>query len=315
MWFSGEVETFKQAKKQQHVPGATSKLLNSCHRNIEPGRDHTTFVDASNEFHHDFSCSMVINNLQIANVAMLLHHLQKLDDDLRVWPDENLTFSTLLSVHDVVQAISKHTDSHHLSLTVATDKIGLALEPLEPWPMSTHKIFDACDFLEKLKPSNKQKNNNMCQVPCASNNAKFKRNGFVQIQNCFFIFTLEEAILTDQMNHQFGPRKPSFHVFFWYQGTVDPNHGGIIQQMSFTLIGPISMRDLPDVIGSENRENFVGRRRSQKHSHCNVANWENSPCLLFTGWGLGNWSLIRNIIFTTLFKAMLGCLAITFKIL
>lgn len=80
--------------------------------------------------------------------------------------------------------------------------------------MSTHKIFDACDFLEKLKPSNKQKNNNMCQVPCASNNAKFKRNGFVQIQNCFFIFTLEEAILTDQMNHQFGPRKPSFHVFF-----------------------------------------------------------------------------------------------------
>ena len=45
---------------------------------------------------------------------------------------------------------------------------------------------------------------------------------------------------------------------------MDPNHGGIIQQMSFTLIGPISMRDLPDVIGSENGGEFRGKKKESK---------------------------------------------------
>lgn len=81
---------------------------------IEPGRDHTALVDAADELHYDLSCSMVVDNLQVANVAVLLHHLQKLNDDLGVWPDQNLAFSTLLGIDDVVQAISQHADSHHL---------------------------------------------------------------------------------------------------------------------------------------------------------------------------------------------------------
>lgn len=92
----------------------TGKLLDSCHRNIEPGRDHTTLVDAANELHHYFSCSVVINNLQVSNVAVFLHHLQKLDDDLGVGPDQNLALSTLLSIDNVVQAIAQDTDSNHV---------------------------------------------------------------------------------------------------------------------------------------------------------------------------------------------------------
>lgn len=101
----------------------------------------------------------------------------------------------------------------------------------------------------------------------------FKRNGFVQIQNCFFIFTLEGAILTDEMNHRFFDHEPPFFSrFFLYQGTVDPNHGGIIQQMSFTLIGPISMRDLPDVIGSENQRILWGEEEEVKNA--DTAMWQ-----------------------------------------
>ena len=100
---------------------------------IEPGRDHTALVDAADELHYNLSCSVVVDNLQVANVAVLLHHLQKLNDDLGVWPDQNLAFSTLLGIDDVVQAISQHADSHHLHNECKRQlwRVGLALEPLQ----------------------------------------------------------------------------------------------------------------------------------------------------------------------------------------
>lgn len=90
------------------------KLLNSRHGDIESGGNHTALVDAADELHDNLSCSVVVNDLQVTNVAVLLHHLQELDDDLGVWPDQDLSLSTLLGIHDVVQAIAQHTDSHHL---------------------------------------------------------------------------------------------------------------------------------------------------------------------------------------------------------
>ena len=81
---------------------------------IKPRGDHTALVDAAGELHNNLSCSVVIDDLNITDVAMLLHHLQKLDDDLGVWPDQDLTLSSLLSIHDVVEAIAQHADAHHL---------------------------------------------------------------------------------------------------------------------------------------------------------------------------------------------------------
>eukprot|EP00438_Fugacium_kawagutii_P023127 Skav201078 [mRNA] locus=scaffold299:3913:4400:+ [translate_table: standard] len=67
-----------------------------------PRRHHTALVDAADELHDNLSCSVVVNDLQVTNVAMLLHHLQEFDDDFGIWPDQDLTFSTLLRIHNVV---------------------------------------------------------------------------------------------------------------------------------------------------------------------------------------------------------------------
>ena len=58
----------------------------------------------------DFSSSATLvtttlrsaQKLEIADVTVLLHHLQELDDDLGVRPDENLALAALLGIHDVV---------------------------------------------------------------------------------------------------------------------------------------------------------------------------------------------------------------------
>merc|ERR1719162_939042 len=88
-------------------------LLDAIQGDVETRRDHSTLVDPTDKVHHNLSSTMVIYNFQVANVAMFLHHLQKLDDNLGVGPDEHLTFATLLGIHDVVQAITQHTDTHH----------------------------------------------------------------------------------------------------------------------------------------------------------------------------------------------------------
>ena len=93
-------------------------------RNIKPRGNHAALVDAAGELHNNLPCSVIIDDLQIADVAMLLHHLQKLDDDLGVWPDQHLALSTLLGIHNVVEAIAQHTDSHHL-FTGALSRPGL----------------------------------------------------------------------------------------------------------------------------------------------------------------------------------------------
>ena len=55
--------------------------------------------------YYDFTSSA--QQLEIADVAVLLHHLQELDDDLGVRPDENLTLAALLGIHDVVPCLSR----------------------------------------------------------------------------------------------------------------------------------------------------------------------------------------------------------------
>ena len=142
---------------------------------------------------------------------------------------------------------SRSTLIRTILANVATDKIGLALEPLEPWPMSTHRFSLHAIFL--WVETFHQKNTHEPH-PCASSTAKFKRS------------TIHGHLGGSYTKHPrknwpvfptiFWPRNP-FHLFFLgVQGTVDPNHGGIIQQMSFTLIGPISMRDLGVVRKSGN---------------------------------------------------------------
>merc|ERR1719183_621893 len=68
----GSEHNMTELARRQEVGG---KLLQATKRDIKSRRDHATFVDTTNQVDDDFACSVVINNLQIADVAMLLHDL------------------------------------------------------------------------------------------------------------------------------------------------------------------------------------------------------------------------------------------------
>ena len=58
-----------------------SQLLNLIKSDVESRRDDTALVEATQQIDHNFTASMVINNLEGSDVTVLLHDLEKLDDD------------------------------------------------------------------------------------------------------------------------------------------------------------------------------------------------------------------------------------------
>merc|ERR1719334_2112310 len=81
---------------------------------VESRRDHAAFVQSARQIHHDLACSMVVDALELSNVAVLHHHRQELDDDFRVGSDENLSLAALLSIVDRLQGVSQNVHANHL---------------------------------------------------------------------------------------------------------------------------------------------------------------------------------------------------------
>jgi hypothetical protein len=50
---------------------------------------------------------------------MLLHFLEKLDDDLGGRPDQNLSPATFFSVGNGLEAISQNRHAHHLNMDIS----------------------------------------------------------------------------------------------------------------------------------------------------------------------------------------------------
>jgi hypothetical protein len=80
---------------------------------VEAGRDHTTLVQTPVELHNDLSSAAIIDELKLANVAVLHHHSEELDHDLGCRANEHLTLPSLLSIHNAVEAVVQHTHKHH----------------------------------------------------------------------------------------------------------------------------------------------------------------------------------------------------------
>jgi hypothetical protein len=76
--------------------------------------DHTTLVKTSNQVNNDFVVSVVVDDLELTDVAMLLHQLKETNDDFAGWAYDDLSFASLLSVDDALEAISQHTHTHHI---------------------------------------------------------------------------------------------------------------------------------------------------------------------------------------------------------
>ena len=49
---------------------------------VEAGRDDSALVESAVEFNDNFTSSVVVDDFKLADVAVLHHNLQKLDNDL-----------------------------------------------------------------------------------------------------------------------------------------------------------------------------------------------------------------------------------------
>jgi len=90
---------------RQHL---LSPLVDVTQAQIEARRDHTGFVDATDEVHDDFAGAAVIHNFELADVAMLEHDLEELDHDFGGRSDQDLALASLLRVGDRGQAVAQH---------------------------------------------------------------------------------------------------------------------------------------------------------------------------------------------------------------
>jgi hypothetical protein len=66
------------------------QLFDLIQSNIKSWRNNAAFVQATQQVDDDLATSVVIDDLELSNVSVLLHNLQKLDDDLGTWANENL---------------------------------------------------------------------------------------------------------------------------------------------------------------------------------------------------------------------------------
>ena len=59
-----------------------SELLNVAEADVESGGDYSTLVETTDQVDNDLAGAVVIDNLEVADVTVLLHDLQEPDDNL-----------------------------------------------------------------------------------------------------------------------------------------------------------------------------------------------------------------------------------------
>jgi hypothetical protein len=80
-------------------------LLEIAETHVVAGGDNTGLVEAAVQLDNNLARSVIINLLEFANVSVLLHNAEELDDDLRRRSDQDLSLSRLLSVVDGIKRI------------------------------------------------------------------------------------------------------------------------------------------------------------------------------------------------------------------
>ena len=67
-----------------------AEVLKVLELEIEVGGDHSALVESSVEVNDDLSTSGIIDNLELADVTVLLHALEELYEGLGDWSEDNL---------------------------------------------------------------------------------------------------------------------------------------------------------------------------------------------------------------------------------
>ena len=66
------------------------EVLEFLEGEVETGRDDTALVETTVEVHDDLAIASVIDDLELIDVAVLLHDLEELDEDLGGGTEDNL---------------------------------------------------------------------------------------------------------------------------------------------------------------------------------------------------------------------------------
>ena len=106
---TNRIAGYLAGRKQVHNPG-----FDVAEGNVETRANNTGLVDAPTQVHNNLSGSVVINDLELVDVSVLLHNLQKFHNDLGTRTDQDLTLPTLLSIGDGTEAISQNTHANHI---------------------------------------------------------------------------------------------------------------------------------------------------------------------------------------------------------
>jgi len=80
-------------------------LLEIAETDVVAGGDNTSLVEAAVQLDDNLAGSVIINFLKFANISVLLHNAEELDDDLGRRSDQDLSLSGLLSVVDGIERI------------------------------------------------------------------------------------------------------------------------------------------------------------------------------------------------------------------
>lgn len=105
----GQNDVAKLSRGQQVL----DPLLHVVNLDVESRRDDSTLVESAVELDHNLSGSVVVHVLKLANVAVLLHHGEKLDDHLGRGSDQDLSLAGLLGVGDGLESVSENGGSGH----------------------------------------------------------------------------------------------------------------------------------------------------------------------------------------------------------
>lgn len=80
---------------------------------VKTGRNNSAFVQPSGKVYNDLSRSVVVDDFELADVSVLHHHSQKLDDDFGARPDEDLPLASLLGIVYGFKSVAQYVHTHH----------------------------------------------------------------------------------------------------------------------------------------------------------------------------------------------------------
>ena len=82
-------------------------------RDVVARRDHPALVQPAVELDDDLAGAVVVDELELADVALLQHHRQELDDDLGRGAEEDLALAALLGVGERLEGVAEDADPDH----------------------------------------------------------------------------------------------------------------------------------------------------------------------------------------------------------